>query len=55
MTEAQARSHEAFIAFKAYCDEHASGNHPDDNAYEDWEFLWTPFVAGWNARKESCE
>lgn len=54
MTEAQARSHEAFIDFKVYCDECASGNHPDDTDWDDWEFLWTPFVAGWNARKESC-
>lgn len=55
MIEAQARSHEAFIAFKAYCDEYASGIHPDENEYDAWELYWEPFVAGWNARKESCE
>lgn len=55
MTEAQARSHEAFIDFKAYCDAHASGIHPDDNEFCYWEPSWRPFVSGWNARKESCE
>lgn len=55
MTEPEARSHEAFIDFKAYCDAHASGIHPDDNEYVYWEPSWRPFVAGWNAHKESCE
>lgn len=53
MTEDEIRQHKAFEPFRAWCNVHNSGNSPDDEQYEDWVFLWEPFLAGWEARIEA--